>query len=127
MGLAAHWEVKEVPTARYFYDPHPPPVLRFDETGEEDGLAELLEVAKKVLGQSEYRARAGVCTWLNAVYWLDVLVNGQMVWWLSATSPKEPSAGQRVFRRLSNAISCIRSCAGVMSGVGALRLRPACW
>jgi adenine-specific DNA-methyltransferase len=37
-GLAAHGQVKEVPKTRYFYDPHLPPVLRFDETGGEDRL-----------------------------------------------------------------------------------------
>ncbi len=36
-----------MPTARYFYDPHLPPVLRFDETGEDDRLPELLETAKQ--------------------------------------------------------------------------------
>lgn len=46
-GLAAHGQVKEVPKTRYFYDPHLPPVLRFDETGEDDRLPELLEEARR--------------------------------------------------------------------------------
>jgi adenine-specific DNA-methyltransferase len=44
--LAAHGQIKEVPKTRYFYDPHLPPVLRFDETGKEDRLPELLEEAR---------------------------------------------------------------------------------
>ncbi len=32
-----------------------------------------LEAVRKVLGKSDYQARAGVCTWANAVYWLEIL------------------------------------------------------
>ncbi len=32
-----------------------------------------LDAVRKVLGPSEYRARAGVTTWANAVYWLEIL------------------------------------------------------
>ncbi len=46
-GLAAQGKVSEVPKTRYFYDPHLPPVLRFDETGESDKLPELLEIARQ--------------------------------------------------------------------------------
>lgn len=46
-GLAAQGKVSEVPKTRYFYDPHLPPVLRFDETGEADQLPTLLGVAKQ--------------------------------------------------------------------------------
>ena len=46
-GLAAQGRVREVPKTRYFYDPHLPPVLRFDETGGADRLPELLEAAKE--------------------------------------------------------------------------------
>ncbi len=46
-GLAAQGRVAEVPTTRYYYDPHLPPVLRFDETGEADKLPELLEIARQ--------------------------------------------------------------------------------
>jgi adenine-specific DNA-methyltransferase len=46
-GLAAQGKVQEVPKTRYFYDPHLPPVLRFDETGAADRLPELLETAKR--------------------------------------------------------------------------------
>lgn len=34
-----------------------------------------LESVKKVLGSSSYQARAGVCTWANAVYWLEFLAS----------------------------------------------------
>jgi len=46
-GLAAQGKVSEVPKTRYFYDPHLPPVLRYDETGAPDQLPELLEAAKQ--------------------------------------------------------------------------------
>lgn len=46
-GLAAQGKVQEAPKTRYFYDPHLPPVLRFDESGAADRLPELLEAAKK--------------------------------------------------------------------------------
>jgi adenine-specific DNA-methyltransferase len=46
-GLAAQGHVKEVPKTRYFYDPHLPPVLRFDATGQPDKLPELLETARQ--------------------------------------------------------------------------------
>ena len=32
-----------------------------------------LEAVKKVLGASDYQARAGVCTWLNGVYWVEIV------------------------------------------------------
>jgi adenine-specific DNA-methyltransferase len=46
-GLAAQGRVKETPKARYAYDPHLPPVLRFDSSGKEDGLPSLLETARQ--------------------------------------------------------------------------------
>lgn len=46
-GLAAKGRVQDAPKARYSYDPHLPPVLRFDETGDSDQLPELLEIAKQ--------------------------------------------------------------------------------
>jgi adenine-specific DNA-methyltransferase len=46
-GLAGQGRVEEAPTTRYFYDPHLPPVLRFDESGAEDGLPLLLEKAQQ--------------------------------------------------------------------------------
>ncbi|OPY08506.1 MAG: Modification methylase DpnIIB [Syntrophus sp. PtaB.Bin001] len=46
-GLAAQGRVQEKPKIQYFYDPHLPPVLRFDATGESDKLPELLEQARR--------------------------------------------------------------------------------
>lgn len=46
-GLAAQGHVREVPKTRYAYDPHLPPVLRFDETGRKDVLPELLATARQ--------------------------------------------------------------------------------
>ena len=46
-GMAAHGKVEELPETRYAYDPHLPPVLRFDETGETDRLPELLDEARR--------------------------------------------------------------------------------
>jgi adenine-specific DNA-methyltransferase len=44
-GLAAQGKIAEVPKTRYAYDPHLPPVLRFDPQGEADALPELLQAA----------------------------------------------------------------------------------
>ncbi|MFO1351535.1 MAG: DNA methyltransferase [Gammaproteobacteria bacterium] len=41
-GLAAQGKVQNQPKIKYSYDPHLAPVLRFDETGKEDDLYELL-------------------------------------------------------------------------------------
>jgi adenine-specific DNA-methyltransferase len=46
-GLAGQGKVKEVPKTRYAYDPHLPPVLRFDSTGNADQLPELLQTARQ--------------------------------------------------------------------------------
>jgi len=37
------------------------------------GRPRALNAIEKVLGSSDYQARAGACTWMNAVYWLDIL------------------------------------------------------
>lgn len=45
-GLAAQGKVREVPKVEYAYNPHLPPVLRFDSEGESDKLPELLRTAR---------------------------------------------------------------------------------
>lgn len=45
-GIAGQGKVQELPQTRYTYDPHLPPVLRFDDTGEADKLPALLEKAR---------------------------------------------------------------------------------
>lgn len=37
------------------------------------GRRRALKAVKKMLGMSGYRARAGVCTWLNGVFWLEIV------------------------------------------------------
>jgi hypothetical protein len=37
------------------------------------GKRRALQAVQKILGQSDYTGRAGVCTWLNGVYWLEVI------------------------------------------------------
>ena len=44
-GLAAQGKIREKPKIQYAYNPHLPPILRFDRTGKADGLPELLEIA----------------------------------------------------------------------------------
>ena len=41
-ALAARGRIAETPKQRYYYDPHLPPTLRFDGSGESDRLPELL-------------------------------------------------------------------------------------
>lgn len=58
-GLAAQGVNEPVPKQKFFYDPHLPPVLRFDGTGASDKLPELLEKAKKeVLSSDEIKVLA---------------------------------------------------------------------
>ncbi len=44
-GMAGQGKVQELPQTRYSYDPHLPPVLRFDDTGGADALPPLIEEA----------------------------------------------------------------------------------
>ncbi len=37
------------------------------------GRKRALKAVRRVIGSSDYQARAGICTWLNAVYWLEVV------------------------------------------------------
>ncbi|HBY98372.1 MAG TPA: hypothetical protein DEP84_31260 [Chloroflexi bacterium] len=37
------------------------------------GKRRALQAIKKVLGASDYVGKAGVCTWLNGVYWLEIV------------------------------------------------------
>ena len=44
-GIAAQGKMREKPKQEYAYNPHLPPTLRFDDTGNTDKLPELLEKA----------------------------------------------------------------------------------
>lgn len=46
-AMAAQGKIQEVPRTRYSYDPHLPPELRFDDSGEADQLPELLQEARQ--------------------------------------------------------------------------------
>ena len=46
-ALASQGRIAEVPKQRYYYDPHLPPTLRFDDSGESDRLPELLADATR--------------------------------------------------------------------------------
>lgn len=36
------------------------------------GRPRALQAARNIIGQSDYEARAGVCTWLNSVFWVEL-------------------------------------------------------
>ena len=57
-GIASHGGLREKPKQEYAYNPHLPPVLRFDETGAADKLPELLEKAKNGLSDDEIKILA---------------------------------------------------------------------
>ena len=58
-GLVAQGQVRERPKVRYSYDPHSPPLLRFDATGRSDALPELLaEARRRPLTEDEARQLA---------------------------------------------------------------------
>ena len=46
-GIASHGQVHEKPKREYVYNPHLPPSLQFDETGNADQLPELLQKAQQ--------------------------------------------------------------------------------
>ncbi|MDE0186194.1 MAG: site-specific DNA-methyltransferase [Candidatus Poribacteria bacterium] len=46
-GIASHAKIRETPKREYVYNPHLPPVLRFDESGGSDRLPALLEKAQQ--------------------------------------------------------------------------------
>jgi adenine-specific DNA-methyltransferase len=78
-GLAAQGRVREVPRARYAYDPHLPPVLRFDSTGKEDAMPELLETARqRALTADEARLLADALR--NRQPWLEWAGKREKAW-----------------------------------------------
>ena len=69
-ALASQGHVQEIQEQRYHYDPHLPPVLRFDDTGESDRLPELLEEAtRRKLTAEEANALADALS--NRQPWLE--------------------------------------------------------
>ena len=52
-GIASHGGLREKPKQEYAYNPHLPPVLRFDDSGAADQIPELLEKAKNGLSDDE--------------------------------------------------------------------------
>src|SRR5262245_49374021 len=54
--IAAEGKVPKVPKTRYSYNPHLPPVLRFDPTGEADEVKTLVyEAARRQLSPEEVK------------------------------------------------------------------------
>ena len=69
-ALAAQGRVAEAPKQRYYYDPHLPPTLRFDDTGCSDRLPELLAKAtRRKLTDEEARTIADALR--NREPWLE--------------------------------------------------------
>ena len=57
-AIASQGRLRETPRQEYNYNPHLPPVLRFDDTGDADKLPELLEKAKNGLSDDEIKILA---------------------------------------------------------------------
>ena len=57
-GIASHGGLREKPKQEYAYNPHLPPILRFDDTGDADQIPELLEKAKNGLSDDEIKILA---------------------------------------------------------------------
>ena len=57
-AIASQGRLREKPKREYAYNPHLPPVLRFNETGAADQLPELLEKAKNGLSDDEIKILA---------------------------------------------------------------------
>ena len=58
VGIASHGGLREKPKQEYAYNPHLPPILRFDDSGDADKLPELLEKAKHGLSDDEIKLLA---------------------------------------------------------------------
>ena len=57
-GIASHARLREQPKQEYAYNPHLPPILRFDDSAAADQIPELLEKAKKGLNDDEIKILA---------------------------------------------------------------------
>ena len=69
-ALASQGRIAEVPKQRYYYDPHLPPTLRFDDSGESDRLPELLaDATRRKLTKEEARTIADALR--NREPWLE--------------------------------------------------------
>ena len=69
-AFASQGRVNEMPKRRYFYDPHLPPVLRFDDEGESDRLPALLqEATRRALSEDEAKIIAEALA--NRQPWLE--------------------------------------------------------
>ena len=69
-AFASQGRVNEMPKRRYFYDPHLPPVLRFDDEGESDRLPALLaEATRRALSEDEAKTIAEALA--NRQPWLE--------------------------------------------------------
>ncbi len=69
-GLAAQGEIKETPKLQFAYNPHLPPLLRFDPAGKADQLPELLqEATRRPLSPEEARLLAAALR--NHEPWLE--------------------------------------------------------
>ena len=53
--IASHGGLRETPKHEYTYNPHLPPILRFDDSGDADQIPELLEKAKNGLSDDEIK------------------------------------------------------------------------
>jgi len=70
-GLASQGRVRETPKLRYAYDPHLPPALRFDPTGEWDRADALLAQAQEPGGLTEAEAIELAKMLRNREPWLE--------------------------------------------------------
>ena len=68
-GIASHGGLREKPKQEYAYNPHLPPILRFDDTGDADQIPELLEKAKNGLSDDEVKILADALK--DRVPWLE--------------------------------------------------------
>ena len=57
-GIASHARLREQPKQEYAYNPHLPPILRFDDSAAADQIPELLEKAKTGLNDDEIKILA---------------------------------------------------------------------
>jgi len=99
-GIASHAKIRETPKQEYAYNPHLPPVLRFDESGDSDRLPALLEKAQREDVQRELFAdpqqayHEVVQSYQHDVDWSNRLILGDSLTVMSSLAHREDLAGK---------------------------------
>jgi len=74
-GVGLRWTLAEVLAATKRSNLHGRPIPGSRTGPWMVAYVRALDAVRRVLGPSDYQARAGACTWLNGVYWVDTALH----------------------------------------------------